>query len=74
MTAQEYGLWMAWHLRDPLDASWWQAGMQASLTANVNRSKGADPFVATDFMPTPWQEKVPEPEIDIRDFVEKING
>lgn len=55
MTAEEYGLWMAWHSREPLDSGWHQAGVLASVVANVNRKAGSDPYRATDFMPDPWK-------------------
>lgn len=74
MSAEEYGLWLAWHGREPLDAGWWQAGMQASVLANVNRTNGADPFTAADFIPDPWTLKPPEPETDPADFVKRNYG
>lgn len=74
ITAEEYNLWMAWHMQEPLDASWWQAGMQASTLANVNRGKDVDPFSAADFMPSPWAKKEPENEPDPVEFFKNLNG
>lgn len=74
MSAQEYGLWMAWHTREPLDAGWWQAGMQASVLANVNRSKDSKPFTSADFMPKPWDVAEPDVELDPMEFVRKNYG
>lgn len=73
MTAQEYGLWLAWHSREPLDAGWLQAGMQASLLANINRGKNSEPFSVADFIPQPW-DKQKAAEIDPAAWVKSLNG
>lgn len=46
-------MWRAFDLREPIGD--WRAdlghGIVASTLANINRSKGADPFKPSDFMP-----------------------
>lgn len=74
MTAEEYGLWMAWHRREPLDAGWYQAGMQASVLANINRGKNSDPYSAADFIPKPWEPQEKPQEMDPAEFVKRTYG
>lgn len=74
MSAEEYGLWMAWHRREPLDAGWYQAAMQASVLANINRGKNSDPYSAADFIPQPWEPQEKTQEMDPAEFVKRTYG
>ena len=74
MTAEEYGLWMAWHRREPLDAGWWQTGMVASTIANVNRGKNSEPFMPAQFIPECWAADAENVELDPMEFVKRNHG
>lgn len=74
MTADEYALWAVWHQHEPLDVSWWQAGVVASVLANVYRGDH-EPFHASDFIPRdPWTPVEIAKEIDPADFVRMNYG
>jgi hypothetical protein len=53
MSAAEFGLWMAFEQLEPFGplADDYRAGTIAASVVNVNLRKGAQPRVASDFMP-----------------------
>ena len=66
VSSRELGEWMAYERIEPFGETRadLRVGMLTSLTANINRKKGATPFTPQDFMPfldrpvstatTPW--------------------
>jgi hypothetical protein len=53
MSARTFAEWQAYCSLEPFgpQADFWRAGMIASMIANVNRKKNAQPFKPEDFMP-----------------------
>lgn len=64
MSARRFAEWKAYCQIEPFGppAAFWQAGMQASVLANVNRTKPSQKaFQPADFMPAALTEQ-PQPD------------
>lgn len=76
MSSREFSEWIAYSGIEPWgeDRADLRAGILASLTANINRGKGAKPFRPSDFMPYRNHDKKAEEVEDLKSFLRRKSG